>query len=43
MRAPAVLLMLLLFGCRDETQDDFNRAWTQFIPEHVSCAGNPKC
>ena len=27
---PAVFLLLLLCGCRDQTGDDFNRAWAAY-------------
>jgi hypothetical protein len=39
MRAPAVFLMLLLLcGCKDRTDDDFTRALAQYVPDHVAGA-----
>lgn len=44
MRAPAVfLLLLLLSGCQERPQGDFERAWAAYRPVRVACAENAHC
>jgi hypothetical protein len=44
MRAPAVfLLLLLLSGCQERSQDDFDRAWADYRPVRIACAENARC
>jgi hypothetical protein len=43
MRAPAVLLLLLLCACKDHPSEDFNRAWASYQPARVGCADNANC
>ena len=37
---PAVLLLLLLCGCKDT---DFDQAWMTFHANHVSCSEPANC